>query len=719
MNLRFSQSTWFIALLCVLVSTIAGCADSRGGGTAKVDSRPGSLGGDDKGATDEPVSLGEGFDSQTGEGTGQFCLKAADAIDKIDLELKRNTAFWAEFLHTEDDIERQISARLDGDIDFGVVDTAVQGHYDGWLDTNTKQDVLTIGMKLITVDRFIVPSQNYQKTDFCNQTEDYAGFFDGCGDQYVSRERLGGFCLMSADVTNYTKEEKAAIKANLEVGVIGGDLDFEGDVLQTNKELSQDLRFTVDCVGIDDPSTDVLDNGELTEGGFSSYITELECGTFDDEDCADSDVRGYVEAFEAFDQGDTSFNSHSSYGDIIDRKFQDYAQNGLLEFCMGRDLNEHEHCFNTFMSDAYHKLERVREIVASTNEKLNHQSDYYWGEKETEAIASWQSFENDVEQCESKWKQRIHDCRDMLDKGQTQELCAACSAPSNCTPEHLEGVEGNQPDVELHTSRRSPTERHSKKQSSVKTTIGSTSKDLCTLSSVRGKFAGGGEKAYVESVGGDWDFWVLSQRTKESEEVAAAALCTDTSNFYDGVNNTFWVGDTQSATSTGKRSIWILEPYPHIAALTGMAGNFSGINDRVWLYEPPDSTTEWAVGAYSNTGSTTAWGTPFGLDDPAGGEPGWVAKEEYLAENIAQSLDKKIYSKRMASSEDAYCFLTRVEGLFDGGGEKVRIYENEGAWMLEIWAGCADYEWGGLSDDCEERKAISAKARCVPYDQSP
>jgi hypothetical protein len=673
---------------------------------------------------DEAVSLGEGFSSLTRDGTGQFCLGESGGISKILLEYLNDRTYWADFLHTESDIQRKVSGRLDGDVEFGVIQSEVEGHYDGTLDSSTVRDVLTVGMSLRTVKRYIQPSLNFESNYICdsNKVDDnFLGFAEICGDQYVHAEVLGGICLMSADLANLSDQEKEVVKAQFEVGAAGvGSLDMQGRWETINNQISQSLTLKVDCVGIEAPTGNLLTNGKLTADNFDEYLDELKCGEAPSE-CDGSDEWGYIEAYNASYQEDNSDAIyHSSLGAVIDREFLDYDHNGFIDFCVGDSLDTGEQCFFNFLQTAYHQREQVEDVVERTDEKLANQADYYWGDDEVGAISDWQSFQTDAQDCLSDWTSQLNACDQQLStNGPPQEVCDACSAPLDCSPEFLEGIEGNLPGVETILSRQSPTDRHDVKQGTSSLSLGYTNDKLCTLSSVRGYFAGGGEKVILDSDSGAWDFSVISQRTEEDEEVAASAICVDTQNFYDGNGNNFTIADTVSESSTGSTETENLNAYPHVAALTGIGGDLDGAGEHVSVIEPdPNTTDPWLLSVYTSAQQTWGWATAFGLDNPYGGQPDWVEKPEYEMTNGASTSDGKIYSVRMAESDEAYCFLTRISGKFRGGGEKVRIYEEEGAWMLEVWAGCESYTWGGLGDDCVERKHVEAKARCIPYDQS-
>lgn len=60
-------------------------------------------------------------------------------------------------------------------------------------------------------------------------------------------------------------------------------------------------------------------------------------------------------------------------------------------------------------------------------------------------------------------------------------------------------------------------------------------------------------------------------------------------------------------------------------------------------------------------------------------------------------------SRDLASADTHYCFLTRIQGHFQGGGEKVSIFVDSGNWRLRIDSG-----------QTAEGSRISAGARCTP-----
>jgi hypothetical protein len=58
----------------------------------------------------------------------------------------------------------------------------------------------------------------------------------------------------------------------------------------------------------------------------------------------------------------------------------------------------------------------------------------------------------------------------------------------------------------------------------------------------------------------------------------------------------------------------------------------------------------------------------------------------------------------LTGGASGFCYLTRLSGNFDGGGESAKITQNSGTWFLSAAAG---------NDD----EYVRAKARCMAYDQ--
>ena len=58
--------------------------------------------------------------------------------------------------------------------------------------------------------------------------------------------------------------------------------------------------------------------------------------------------------------------------------------------------------------------------------------------------------------------------------------------------------------------------------------------------------------------------------------------------------------------------------------------------------------------------------------------------------------------KEMIEESDGFCYVSQVQGPFEGGGEYVRVTRRAGRWWLEVGAG---EETG--------RRTVEGKATCV------
>jgi len=75
--------------------------------------------------------------------------------------------------------------------------------------------------------------------------------------------------------------------------------------------------------------------------------------------------------------------------------------------------------------------------------------------------------------------------------------------------------------------------------------------------------------------------------------------------------------------------------------------------------------------------------------------------------------------KQLAATDEAFCYLTGVQGDFDGAAEKASVTRSNGYWYLNAESACLKNKGlNGWGPKCKKWKAVKAGARCYHYDHT-
>lgn len=120
--------------------------------------------------------------------------------------------------------------------------------------------------------------------------------------------------------------------------------------------------------------------------------------------------------------------------------------------------------------------------------------------------------------------------------------------------------------------------------------------------------------------------------------------------------------------------------------LTAVSGKFAGGGESVYVSQSDDHW--WLTGSSQQIDvSATAMCIPRN----------WRGQKLEISDEYTWTQSNPA-PKKMGSADGRVCFLTRVTGKFEGGGERVRTYKEQGSWWL-----------GGNSF----QRDVAARARCV------
>jgi hypothetical protein len=241
---------------------------------------------------------------------------------------------------------------------------------------------------------------------------------------------------------------------------------------------------------------------------------------------------------------------------------------------------------------------------------------------------------------------------------------------------------------------------------------------LCLLSGVGGDFNDYGQAVV------DWaqyEFW----RLHWSEGVSSArGICTNWNNFVGPSGYSMMLSNPIEAEASG-----FSNDTEEVNAFQGDAATFfTGVIGEMQSETEYLQTTQATTAAGFNKlrvrteeGDALDWtslkgfahgafvGVPqqrlarfFGFNSSGQNVRGTATSSNFTY-NYAVSTVSGYSAYWLTDVNNAVCGLTRIAGNFDGTEERVRIWAKEGWWFMQVWA--------------HPGKAVSAKARCMAYDQ--
>jgi hypothetical protein len=205
------------------------------------------------------------------------------------------------------------------------------------------------------------------------------------------------------------------------------------------------------------------------------------------------------------------------------------------------------------------------------------------------------------------------------------------------------------------------------------------SEGFCYLTMVSGKFEGAGEEVRIFIEDGAWRLGGKSRQ----KDLDAGARCVkwDPERPLPVTKEFGW--------RQGRRSTRVgLEEGEGFCYLTRLGGDFEGAGERV---EVQRNAGYWELGGRSRQDGIAAgmrcvqW--------PRTARSSWY--EHYWAQRRADPVSLPV------REAEGFCYLSMVQGKFEGGGEEVLVYASRGRWQL-----------GGQS----RQEGVAAAARCVEFD---
>lgn len=220
------------------------------------------------------------------------------------------------------------------------------------------------------------------------------------------------------------------------------------------------------------------------------------------------------------------------------------------------------------------------------------------------------------------------------------------------------------------------------KQGAPSTPMISARTGVCFLTSIQGKFEGGKERVALSIENGQW----FLGGSSDQSGVAGEANCVLWNELLVSGNAIYGPYNWNQYEKTTSRKLDGFNEGDGFCFLGSVSGKFRGGGERVEVTLDP-SSREWVLNVNSNQGgvSASAYCIPT------------VYNYTLLTAQFNWSEYGPDYN---LGSGYASCFLTGMTGKFQGGREKVRVYDNFGEWYFE---GTSDQEGVGASARCYKK----------------
>jgi hypothetical protein len=237
-------------------------------------------------------------------------------------------------------------------------------------------------------------------------------------------------------------------------------------------------------------------------------------------------------------------------------------------------------------------------------------------------------------------------------------LSGACTEPPVAPRANVAVATTNQDFSAALTSGYS--QEYSWTQGQPATLMGTTAYRACFITRITGRFAGGGESVRIYKSNGSWYLSGASQQ----QDVSASARCY--AQVYEGP------AEFQARSTNGLVQTSLYTP-PYVCGLTGIQGKFQSWGDFVRIIRPATSSSTWTLRVAVN---------------PIIGQPTVVsawARCFYPVSLYSQEFNwQGTYTPavQLWSASRSFCWLTMMQGNFDGAGEYLWVRPSAIDWWL-------------------------------------
>ena len=638
---------------------------------------------------------------------------------------------------SELDIERRSRSEFGAEFSGPVIGAKLKHTASESGDFDRNEFLLHVAVRVWKATRSFIPEPTTDPTheSICEngtQFSNFSNFADNCGTGYTDSQELGGWMLLTMKV----KTEDGEVKQDIgtEIGINLGENTNIGfsNVKETLTGYSGDIsQIYMNTAGLMEPmNITAIDQSDETSADSGVYTVSL-------QDVVDyqNAVNNRVE--QALQQEDPH---HSDLGVVLDATRKRYL-NSQLDAC-GLNSSQNGQAYqcatSSFATAGRFKdsTDKLSQFLARITDYTDHDEDYTWG-------GDIQQTQNELDEL----KNRIIECRDQdipnLTRGcatvvrnnDIGNFCNECRVGTKCDIDRIQtrfssltdGIRRDRGIAEhvTHATRGDTFVSHSAGRNT----------SLCAIQKVSGKFStdNDGVKLRHNSTYGNWRLTVSEEGGGSRDQMyrhSSRMGCVGHNEFHDASrtsdptvpNPNFTLDHMMTSPNqrafhdTSSRSETLSNNQKMASPISQYNGTSDGLGEWVKTSPAPDTGTG---DGYIETNSEAQYSpTDYGIDGSAftfgfpnsdRGAGGPMSNPYNVAMNGKEE-------RLIGEAGKVFCYLTKVSGEFDGGGEKASVYTDEYHWYLEVDSVCHKVGKRKRSPNDCDNKEIKATARCYYYD---
>lgn len=648
------------------------------------------------------ISLGEGYNAVSDEATNEICLAKSGFVSETHPTSQPFTAFMIE---ESIDLPFEVDRYMRDDVDVADYSTKVGDFYDEFLEARQGQGkFLSMLVALPTVKRELTAQVVDDPDSTCdtNPPSDFYEFVSRCGTEFLAGENYGVMILLVADVTDDSLSDRLEYSELLNLNVVSNSIDADNalsDLISAGHDIEWNVRVLTPS--IPSPASNLLNNGRLPSSNWDTYVQQLE-----DE---------YITQGQITDP---------TYGEVLTQDFEQYKTT-TIEDCGGLQPGAELACYYEVANANAILLhdEMLHRQYQRAQWVIDNQSRVRFAALDNDDGATlYEAWINDYETCrDSTIDDVLAECHDAI-LNEENDLCTPCDIPTTCDPRELTARGLSLPEATIVAKLDEAVHGNEYAATPSNSSTTSSADETCVLTSFMGKFSTINDKAIVGWDGNEWSI-------EQGGNGHGSMYCVDLARFVDGKTirggSLDWNISTYSETVNTDTDSDPIGSTSYAPSVAGAQGAFDGGGEYIQtqLASPSNPTPTMDISSFTGsdfTGHVITFGTPH-VTTPTWTSPPLTNQTSWaLDENDADLFTHNISAveTKLAPVDEGLCFLTKLNGQFDGLGETVQLKKRDNFWHLSISSGCAKVEKGVLAGRaCAERKDVRAIVRCYNYEQ--
>jgi len=667
--------------------------------------------------------------------TDRVCTSGDTYRTSPGLEGKAEWTSRSFYTSSPQDIERRARSEFEGQLSGPPIAQEIQRTIQtlnnvGYSEHNF---LLHIAIRVVKIERGFKEEPDGSETvdilSYCAPDEegngghnfaDFQTFNQECGTRYVDHQEIGGWVVLTTKLSEASAEMRAEIagalrnnegaSSNLSFSQLKGQLnDFYG---------GQDMpiqKLYMNVVGLKEPSM------QEVVPGSGVYLTSL------------STLDSYKKSVDAgFDFPDEKFVPTNEI--LLDTIISKYGKAEFNACGLNGSANERQYqCVTEAYGTAAEFQDstgKIGKILGSIKTYVNNPADFNWSNNRISKTDKLNTLKEDIEDCQEAYKNTLHSkCTKTVNSGNISDFCSECGIPDGCSIKDLETR--HETLTEGITRDRGRANHESFEQygnGSVQFSEGGGT-SLCVMQKVNGLLALRSDEIRVhmdEDPDGDskneWQLSVTQPTSRHLDFRSSGRMAcvikpefTDTSRDDPDFDvDSEWLTDVAYSGYPTEEEV-IIDQGTQDAALNRYNGSSNGLGEYAMIERPPAGANTFSLKANSEAHANDDEGIQggahkfgFRTSDRVNGPIAWTDKYK-----VNSNGDR---DQQLVPVDEAICYLTKVSGEFDGGGEYASISQEEYHWHLKVGSVCHGKAARWLNADNCDRKEIKAKARCYYYD---